>query len=142
MKTSEIQEMIAADSVLDENRLDFESLRIPQLHSKYYRLFMDEARTLKEMNFAYAKMKKEKTEYYLGKAPEEVYKEKPLDMKVLKTDLDLYMNGDMELHEMETKMQLQKLKTEMLEKFITTLNQRGFSIKTALDFMKFKAGEY
>lgn len=142
MKTSEIQDMIAEDSELDNDRLDFESLRIPSLHAKYYRIFMDEAATLKSMSFELARMKREKMEYYLGKAPEEIYKDKPLDMKVLKTDLPMYMDGDSELHDMELKVQRQKLKTEMVEKFISTLNQRGFGIKTALDFMKFKAGEY
>lgn len=105
MKTSEIQDMIANDSELDHDRLDFESLRIPSLHAKYYRIFMDEAATLKSMSFELARMKREKMEYYLGKAPEEIYKEKPLDMKVLKTDLPMYMDGDSELHDMELKVQ-------------------------------------
>lgn len=55
MKTSEIQDMIANDSELDNDRLDFESLRIPSLHAKYYRIFMDEAATLKSMSFELAR---------------------------------------------------------------------------------------
>lgn len=142
MKLSEIEDLIAGDSELDENRLDFESLRIPLLHSKYYRIFMDEMRVLKEIQFQLAVQKKKKTEYYLGRAPDEEYREKPLDLKILKTDLDLYLAADEDLGRLERDSAMQKLKVEMLEKFISSLNQRGFSIKTALDFKKFKAGEY
>jgi hypothetical protein len=34
----------------------------------------------------------------------------------------------------------QKLKVETIENFLRTLNNRGYAIKTALDFMRFKAG--
>lgn len=142
MKLSEIEEMVRADSELDQSRLDFEVLRIPQLHAKYYRIFMEEVRVLKEIQFETSVVRKKKTDYYLGRATDAEYKEKPLDVKVLKTDLDLYLAADEDLQKLERNAAMQKLKTEMLEKFISTLKERSFSIKTALDFMKFKNGDY
>ncbi len=38
-----------------------------------------------------------KWEYYAGKADPKTYSEKPFDMKVLKTDLDMYINADEEI---------------------------------------------
>ena len=39
MNLDEIQEMWQRDSVIDPDNLHDESLRIPQLHSKYYTLY-------------------------------------------------------------------------------------------------------
>lgn len=142
MNLEEIQDLIEEDSKLDDSRLDWELLRIPSLHSKYYRLYSSELSALKKLNLAYFSARKKKTEYYLGKAPDEVYKEKPLDIKILKTDVDTYLDSDEELHQSLTEMELHKIKVDMVEKFLSSLRDRGFNIKTAVDFMKFKAGEY
>ena len=95
-------------------------------------------KNLKGAQFEYFKMKKIRTEYYLGKASDEAYQKEPLDHKVLKTDLDLYINPDDVLNRLEGIMASQKMKVEMLEKFTSSLYGRGFNIKTALDFLKFK----
>ena len=78
--------------------------------------------------------------YYLGKAPDEEYQKKPTNIKVLKTDIDLYIDSDEELQALAKKVNTQKLKVETIENFLRTLNNRGYAIKTALDSMRFKAG--
>ena len=86
--------------------------------------------------------KKAATHYYLGKAPDEENQKKPTNIKVLKTDIDLYLDADEELQALAKKVNTQKLKVETIENFLRTLNNRGYAIKTALDFRKFAAGEY
>jgi len=140
MKLADIQAEIEKDSAINNNSLDTESLRIPMLHSKYYNYFMDELRILKAVEHDYRRVKKERHQYYLGQASDEVYKEKPLNIKVLRADLDLYLDADPELNDLKTKYELQKAKAELLESFIKTLNQRNFLIKNAIDFLRFKNG--
>ena len=142
MTLNELLEQIEIDSKIGHNRLDFEALSIPSLHAKYYRLFAEEARILKSLQADFAMEKKAATHYYLGKAPDEEYQKKPTNIKVLKTDIDLYLDADEELQALAKKVNTQKLKVETIENFLRTLNNRGYAIKTALDFMKFKAGEY
>ena len=142
MTLNELLEQIEEDSKIDHNRLDFEALSIPSLHAKYYRIFVEEARILKGLQVDFAMEKKAATHYYLGKAPDEEYVKKPTNIQVLKTDIDLYLDSDEELQVLAKKVNTQKLKVETIEGFLRTLNNRGYAIKTALDFRKFAAGEY
>lgn len=47
MKLADIENEIQQDSKIDHADLDRESLKIPILHAKYYRYFMDEFKILK-----------------------------------------------------------------------------------------------
>lgn len=132
--------MIENDSVIDNANLDREALKIPYLHGKWYGLFIDESRLYRSLLSEFKRTKKFKMEYYLGKCPDEVYQEKPLDLKILKQDLDFYMEADEELISLEEKLNTQKLKVEMIESFIRSLNNRGYNIKCAVDFLRFKNG--
>lgn len=140
MRLDEIQAEIAQDSNVDNNKLDTESLKIPLLHSKYYNIFLAELRILKGVESEYRRMKLERHKYYLGQASDEVYKEEPLQLKVLRQDLELYLDADPKLSDLKNKYEVQKMKTEMLEAFIKTLNTRNFLIKNALEFLRFKNG--
>lgn len=140
MKLSELKGLMEADSVIDSANLDREVLKIPYLHGKWYPFFIDESRMYRSMISEQRRLKREKMEYYLGKAPDHVYQEKPLDLKILKQDLDFYLEGDADLILIEERVCTQKLKVEMIESFIRSLNNRGYNIKCAIDFIKFKNG--
>lgn len=140
MLLADIQSEIEKDSEINNGKLDNESLRIPLLHSKYYNMFVAELRVLKGVEFEYRKMKKEKHQYYLGQASDEVYKASPMPQKVMRQDLELYLDADPDLSDLKTKYEMQKIKTELLESFIKTLNTRNFLIKNAIEFLRFKNG--
>lgn len=140
MKLDEIQQEIEKDAAISNTNLDTESLRIPLLHSKYYNIFIGELKVLRGVEAEYKKLKKERQQYYLGQADDETYKAEPLQLKVLRQDLELYLDADPKLNELKNKFEMQKMKTEMVEAFIKTLNTRNFLIKNALDFLKFKNG--
>jgi hypothetical protein len=140
MRLEDIHSEIKSDSVIDNAQLDTESLRIPMVHAKYYRLFTDELRLLKGLEKEYAILKKDTVHYYMGKAADAVYKARPLDFKVLRGDVDLYLNSDPELSALKGKVEIQTMKCELLENFIKTLNARNFLIKNAIDFRKFLNG--
>lgn len=141
MKLSEIEAEIKVDTQLDQNNLGAEALRIPMLHAKYYRYYTHEARVYHLIEADYHKLRKERIHYYLGKAPDEVYKDEPLDFKVLKSDLEPYLLADRKLSELRIQMNAQKLKVDLLEGFIKTLNNRSFLIRDALEWRKFQAGQ-
>lgn len=140
MKIGDITKIIEEDSCLDKDDLARESLKIPYLQAKYYKIFIDEFKILKGLTMEYNRVKKERTLYYLGKADDQAYKDEPLDHKIMKTEVDVYLNGDEKLATLEGKMTLQKAKVDMVEAFIKSLNNRGFQIKNAIDWLKFQAG--
>lgn len=140
MKLDELTEMMKLDSVIDESNLDGESLKISYLHGKWYSLYVSEARVLRTVHNELKALRRTKTEYYLGKATDEVYLANPLHLKVLRSDLDTYLDSDPDLIMLDERVNTQKLKCEMLESFIKSLNSRGFNIKSAIDFLRFKNG--
>jgi hypothetical protein len=126
VKLSEIQDMIDIDSKIDKNHIDLEALKIPSLHAKYYRLFMESIRASRALEQVLKETKKTRSDYYLGKADDEVYKEERLNFKVLKADLDLYLNADAKYSAVVARFDEQRMKVTMLEDFIKTLNNRSF----------------
>ena len=94
MKLDEILEEIAKDSEIDQNKIDKEALAIASLQAKYYKIFAAEMLAYKAASLEYETVLKDRAEYYLGKADDEVYSKSPLDKKVLKSDLDMYLYSD------------------------------------------------
>ena len=71
MKLEDIQELWHRDSEIDYTELGTESIRIPQIHDKYLKIFTDERIRLKGVEFELSKMVRTKTEYYSGKMSQE-----------------------------------------------------------------------
>ena len=88
----------------------------------------------------YNTLKREKWEYYTGKAPAEVYAEKPFDLKILKTDIDKYLDSDEELQKQKQKVDYLNTVVDFLDRTIRLISNRGFTIKNAIDWRKFTSG--
>jgi len=88
----------------------------------------------------YNVLKKEKWEYYTGKAPAEVYALKPFDLKILKTDIDKYLDSDEELQRQKQKVDYLQTTVDFLDRTIRQISNRGFLIKDAIDWRKFTSG--
>lgn len=142
MKLEDIESLWQQDSIIDRTDLDTESLKIPSLHSKYYKIFLREKVQLKAEEAEYKQFFKLKHEYYTGKLSKEdldQYGWEPFQF-ILKGDLSIYMDADKEISERLLKLQVQREKVDLLESIIKSLNNRGFLIKNAIDFIKFSNG--
>ena len=136
----DVQHEWTIDSKIDPELLDEESIKIPQLHSKYLK-YLSDVKLLKfKKEMEYRVLLREKFEYYTGKADEEVYKEKPFDLKILKQDLSLYMDSDPEIQELSARINYYEEIMFFLEKVLHCLNNRGFQIKNSIDWQKFMQG--
>lgn len=143
MKISELHDQWEKDSSIDRSELGEESLRIPQLHAKYYRMYSVERQVMRQWEQALKKLHKLKFEYYNGTISEEDLKSQgwePFSLRILKTDLSMYMDADEELIKARSYMEQQQEKIDFLESVIKNLPSRGFQIKAAIDWEKFKAG--
>ncbi len=128
------------DSVIDEDVLDIESIKIPQLHSKYLN-YLSDVRLIKiKKEQDYKKLLRDKYEYYTGKADSEVYKQKPFDLKILKQDVQLYIESDEEIQKSLSMLNYYKEMIFVLEKILDNINTRGFQIKNSIDWQKFMQG--
>lgn len=141
MKLEDIKSLAEQDHKIDKSNLDRESLKTPELHYKYYNMYVDELVLLKKFEMDYKRLLKEKTDYYLGRCSDEVYKEKPLNKRILKQELDIYLDADSDMQLIVGKVEFQKIKCQYLEQFIkNVINSRSFHIRQAIDFLNFKNG--
>ena len=93
MELSELFAKTEQDLKIEDTELDRESLRTPYLYDKYLKMYITSGLETTKIQKKYDALKLEKFEYYTGKADPEVYKENPKGIKVLKGDLDLYLNA-------------------------------------------------
>jgi hypothetical protein len=134
MKFEEIQKLWSGDCEIDETELSQESVKIPQLHNKYLILFHDERLRLRTMKFDHSKLLKVKREYYSGRMDEtelEAYDWEPFQYKLLKADVQEYIDADDDIIEGKKKISLQEEKVDYLEAIVKGLSNRGYLIKNA-----------
>ena len=140
MNLDEIQILWEEDSKIDPDNLHQESLKIPSLHSKYYKIYNNIILLKKMEENKYKILKKEKWLYYSGKAEPEVYKTNPFDHKVLKPDLDKYMDADSDLIKVISKIEYNQIMISYLDGILKTILNRTYQIKNAIEYMRFTAG--
>jgi len=141
MDLEKIQEMWEKDSTIDPDNLHNESLKIPQLHSKYYTIYNTITLLREKARETYNRVRLERHNYYTGKAPAEVYVEDPFPYKVRdKEALQRYMEADDKLNSIDLKIRYYDVMLKFLEEIIKTVANRTFQIKNAIEWHKFQAG--
>ena len=141
MDLEKIQEMWQKDSVIDPDNLHDESLKIPQLHSKYYTVYNTITLLRERAREQYNKVKLERFNYYTGKAPAEVYAEEPFPYKVREKDaLQRHLDADEKMNKIDMKIRYYDTELKFLEEVIRTISNRTYQIKNAIEWQKFQAG--
>ena len=141
MDLEKIQEMWENDSTIDPDNLHDESLKIPQLHSKYYTIYNTITLLREKARETYNRVRLERHNYYTGKAPAEVYVEDPFPYKVRdKEALQRYMEADDKLNSIDLKIRYYDVMLKFLEEIIKTVANRTFQIKNAIEWHTFQAG--
>ena len=142
MTIEEIMESWAKDCDIDRTELGEESLKIPQLHNKYYKMYATERLRLRKLEADLKSLKLEKYEFYTQGPNPETPKEWKLPPRglVLKADVQMYMDADAQLVDASLRIGLQQEKVEYLENIIKTLSTRNFIIKNAIEWHRFTHG--
>ena len=140
MNLDEIQLSWEEDSKIDEDNLHTESTRIPSLHAKYYKILNNVLLLKKLEENRFKQLKKEKWQYYTGKADPEVYIDKPFDHKVLRQDVDKYMDADEDLIKVLNKIDYFQVMLSYLDSILKTINNRTYQIKNSIEWQQFIRG--
>ena len=129
------------DSVIDPDNLHDESLKIPQLHSKYYTVYNTIVLLREKALDQYKRIKLERYNYYTGKAPAEVYSAEPFAYKVREKDaIQRHLEADEKLSQIDMKIKYYDTMLKFLEEIIKVISNRTFQIKNAIEWNKFQAG--
>jgi len=141
MNLDQIQEMWERDSQIDPDNLHDESLKIPQLHSKYYTVYNTITLLREKAKETYNRVRLERYNYYTGKADPEVYAEEPFPYKVRdKEALQRHIDADDKLNKVDLKIRYYDVQLKFLEEIIKNISNRTFQIKNAIEWHRFQAG--
>lgn len=140
MNINEIQSMWKDDSFVDPDNLHLESLKIPQLHSKYYEIFNNilllKKKALEDKN----KLRLKKYEYYTGKAEPEEYKD-TFQKKIRdKEHLQNCMNADDEISNASLKIEYYDAMLNYLSDILKMIHSRTYQIKNSIEYQKYISG--
>jgi hypothetical protein len=143
MTLEEILESWEQDCIVDKTELAEEALKIPNLHSKYLRILSTEKLKLKKLESEYKILKLEKYEFYTQGHTEDTMKkgwQLPAKGMILKADIPMYMEADEDIINSTLKISYQNEKIEALDTIIRSVMNRGYHIKSAIDWNKFIMG--
>lgn len=143
MKLEDIRAAVEKDIAIDKTELGDESANIPQLHNKYLNMFHDERLMLQKLTANYKMLRKTKWEWMTGKLSQEQLEQlgwEPFQTRIMRQDLQLYMDADPQLNETESRIALQQEKVDYLESVLKGISQRHWVIRNALEWRKFTQG--
>ena len=140
-KLTELQGEAKTDlKIVNLEHLDQESYKNQIIKPKWleYKSRFELLKT--QTNISHTKLYREKWEYYGGKADAKIYVSKPFDIRVLKTDLGMYINSDDEIIALQAKIGYYEIILKYIEGIIKSIDYRGWDIRNAQDWKKFEAG--
>ena len=141
MNLVKIQEMWERDAVIDPDNLHDESLKIPQLHSKYYTIYNTITLLREKARESYNRVKLERYNYYTGKADPAVYEEEPFPYKVREKDaIQRHLEADDKLTKLDLKIRYYDTTLKFLEEIIRCVSNRTYQIKNSIEWHKFQSG--
>ena len=141
MNLDKIQEMWQKDSVIDPDNLHDESLKIPQLHCKYYTVYNTISLLREKARDTYNKVKLERYNFYTGKADPDAYKEEPFPYKVREKDaIQRHLDADERLTKLDLKIRYYDATLKFLEEVIRCISNRTYQIKNSIEWHKFQSG--
>ena len=143
MKIEDIIEAWEKDGPVDTVNISRESSEIPKLHNKYFKIYMGEGYLMRKMKTDYKKLHKLKTEYYRGELDISELKQygwQPQPLKILRQDIPSYMDADDDIIESSLKIGAQEQKVGYLESILKMIGNRGFQIKSIIDWERFRTG--
>ena len=140
MDLEKLQELADKDLKINDTELDLESLKTPQLHNKYLKYLNKFKLLLTRSEDELKNITKDKWEYYTGKSDPAVYQAKPFNLKILKQDVDKYINSDEEYQRAYQKVRYLETVVDFLDRTVRQISNRGFVIKNAIDWRKFTSG--
>ena len=129
------------DATIDPDNLHNESLKIPQLHSKYYTIYNTISLLREKARDSYNRIRLERYNYYTGKADPKVYEEEPFPYKVREKDaIQRHLDADERMVKIDLKIRYYDTTLKFLEEIIRAVSNRTYQIKNAIEWHRFQSG--
>lgn len=141
----DLMELWSKDSAVNIDNLAVESLKNPELHSKYLNYLTYHSMIVKALQSEYVTMRRLKSEYYNGlhntdKDFLDQYKLEPIRTMILKTDIPLYLESDKDLMPILLKKAVHEEIVDYCRSVLKEIGSRGWTIRNAIEFLKYTQG--
>ena len=140
MTLEELQDIAEKKLKINDTELDLEALKTPQLHNEFLKHYNKFKLMKTKASAELATIKLHKWEYYTGKAYPMVYQKKSFNIKILKLDVDKYIEADEDYQKIKQKVDYLETIVDFLDRTIRQIQNRGFLIKDAIEWRKFTSG--
>ena len=136
-----IQSMCQEDCKIDIDNMHEESIKVPQLHSKYHEILNNLILLRTKAQKIQKSVRHERYEYYSGKADPDVYEREPFPKKVRDKDaLIRYMDADDRVSDANLKVEYYDVMINYTESILKQISNRTYQIKNSIEWHKFQAG--
>ena len=136
-----IQSMWQEDCKIDIDNMHEESIKVPQLHSKYHEMLNNLILLRTNAQKIQKSVRHQRYEYYSGKADPEVYEKEPFPKKVRDKDaLIRYMDADDRVSDANLKVEYYDVMINYTESILKQISNRTYQIKNSIEWHKFQAG--
>jgi len=134
------------DAHIDPTNIDEASRLTPELHAKYLSMLSQTKLKLKQAEFKQKELMKHKWLWYNGKLSQEEVEElgwepDPFNgLKILKGEMEHYVEADPELVESEAKIEYLKTTIDTLKEIVENIKWRHQTIGNIIRWKQFEAG--
>jgi hypothetical protein len=144
MNMNDLNEMWQSDCTIDDDHLDRESIKTPNLHAKYLRILMEHKLKLSALQLEYKTLRQRKFRYYRGEMPREELVEYGWNQwqgtKPLKNEMDEFLEGDTDLNKINVKCEYIKHVIDAIESIMQQIKGRDWNIRNAITWKQFISG--
>ena len=118
------------------------ALDIPFQHNKYLNHYTDIQQIKTSLEFEIREMVRDKREYYSGEVDAKTYAAKPFGSSIKTSEkMKVYLESDEEIINLEAKIKYLDQMLYWLDQVMKQISNRGFQIKSAIEWEKFVNGQ-
>ena len=144
MTLDDLHDLWDQDCNINDNHLDRESVKTPNLHAKYIRFLIQHKMKLAALHTEYKLMRQRKFRYYRGEMGKQELEDLSWNQwqgnKPLKNEMDEFLEGDSDLNKITIKCEYIKGMIEALESILGQIKARDWQIRNAIQWKQFIAG--
>lgn len=144
MNISELNDIWNEDCQIDDDRLDKESVKTPNLHAKYLRMLMEHKLKLSALQLEYKTLRQKKFRYYRGEMGKSELEENGWQQwqgtKPLKNEMEEFLEGDSDLNKINVKCEYIKHMIDAIESIMGQIKARDWNIRNAIAWKQFVSG--
>ena len=144
MNLEQLQETWETDCVIDEDHLDRESIRTPNLHAKYLNYLIGYKLKFAKAKKDYNTLRQLKFRYYRGELSKNELEQNNWEqwqgVKPLKNEMEEFLEGDYDLAEAQLRQEYLESVINYLESIMGQIKSRDWQIRNSIEWKKFISG--